>query len=136
MTITVDTANAAMALIGGVFAFLAAILTLLVAVLPKEGAAVAIRTIVARVMSATPQALSLIGVITFTFLDSQRTGLMILAIALTLLSIQFLRRRGPAARIEILALVFQSCMFSALAVMYLLSRVTAVLESLIEILGT
>jgi hypothetical protein len=135
MTITVDTANAAMALMGGILSFLAAVLTLMVVLLPKEEAAQTVRTMAARALSATPQALSLIGVMTFTFLDSQRIGLMIFGIALILLFIQFLRRPGPAARIEIFAIVFQSCMFSTLTVMYLLSRVTGIIESLIKVLN-
>lgn len=133
MTITVDTTNAAMALIGGVLTLLAAVLTLLAALLPKEGAAQAVRTVVARALSAMPQALSFIGAAVFTFLDSQRIGLLIMGIALTLLSIQFLRRLGPAVRLEIFALVFQFFMFFALTIIYLLSRVTVVLDYLIKI---
>ncbi|MDP2065544.1 MAG: hypothetical protein Q8K38_06175 [Burkholderiaceae bacterium] len=135
MTITVDTANAAMNLIGGGLALLAALLTLLAVVVPREGAMDKVRTLASRAASTTPQALSLFGAITFTFLDSQNVGLGILGVALAILSVQFLRRPGPASRVETFTLVFQSCMFTAFVAMHLLSRLTPVLENLIKVLA-
>lgn len=134
MTIAVDTANAAMTLVGGVLTLLAALLTLLVAVLPPGSPMETVRTLASRAASAIPQALALVAVVIFIFLDSQRIGLVILGVALVALSIQFLRRPGPPARIETFALVFQSCMFASLAVLYLLSRLTGVLEMLVKVL--
>jgi hypothetical protein len=135
MTISVDTTNAAMALIGGVLALLAALITLLVAVLPKEGAIHTVRTFVSRAAAATPSALALVGVLTFIFLGSRGVGLAVLGIALTIQSVQFLRRSEPASRIEIYSLVFHFCVFTTLTMMDLVSGLSEALGSLVKALA-
>jgi hypothetical protein len=135
MTISVDTTNAAMALIGGVLALLAALLTLLVAVLPKEGAIHTVRSIVSRAATATPSTLALVGVLTYTLFGSKGVGLAVFGFALTIQSVQFLRRSEPASRIEVFILVFHFCMFTALVMMDLVSSLIEVLGSLVKALG-
>lgn len=135
MAPSIDTANAAMTLAGGVLALIAAVLTLLAALLPRENALEAARKLSTRVLAATPQALSLCGTLLFAFFQSQRVGLAMLAAGLALLSVRFLRRDEPATRIEIFALVFQSCLFFTFVIFSLISDISGTLGRLIGVLA-
>jgi len=129
MSITVDTANATMNLAGGAFVFLAAVITLMVALLPKENPVEVLPRIGSGLLDFTPIVLTLASGVYSVIFDLAGTGFWLFAAATLMTAVNFIRNRTPVRRIEILLLVLQVAILTAFG---LLLHINRILDTLVQ----
>ena len=128
MNIPVETANAAMNLVGGALALVAAIIAAVAAMLPRESAVAAIEKIRAKAVSFFAAASAVAASAAVIIFDSPRFGLFFIFICASLTSVIYLRSKHPATRAETFVLVIQIALVLAFALLYWVARIVTVLE--------
>ncbi len=130
MNIPIDAVNSAMNFAGGILALVAAILAIVGATLPKEKAAAAIANLRAKTISFTIVGSAISSAISAAAFDSPSVALFFILICASLTSIQFLRGKEPATRVETFMLIIQITILLAFFIMHMLLRIISVIERL------
>lgn len=133
MEISIDTANAAMGLGGGLLALVAAVVGLITVLLPKDDPHTALKRVAGRMLGAAPHLAVVVGLL-LNAAGYPRTGLALLGCGLLAQSVMFAVSRTAMTRIEVLSLVSNWATASVAFSFYFLSRFADLLERTMGIL--